>query len=261
MKIGVCRGLDDFDGMKAAAGYVDYWEIGFGALADYDDEKFELCKKTLSENGIGCIAANCFIPGKFKLTGENVDYGDVCEYLDKGFDRAGKLGIKKVVFGSGGARSFPEAFSKEKAEEQLAYFLKELVAPRAEKAGCIVVTEPLRFCESNIIHTVFDAVKLARKVDESNIASLADLYHVYGNNDDLDGIENFKNEVCHAHIAEPVNRRYPSENDSEEVKNMYKRFFSTLEKAGCDTCSIEGRTDDFENDIKAATAFLREILR
>lgn len=261
MKIGVCRGLDDFEGMKVASGYVDYWEIGFGALADYDEEKFELCKKTLEENGIACIAANCFIPGKFKLTGENIDYGDVCQYLDKGFERAKILGIKKVVFGSGGARSFPENFPKERAEEQLAYFLSEFVAPRAEKAGCVVVTEPLRFCESNIVHTVFDAVKLARKVNNKNIASLADLYHVYGNNDDLEGIGNFKNEVCHAHIAEPVNRRYPSEFDSDEAKNMYKNFFSALEKAGCDTCSIEGRTDDFENDIKTATAFLRGILR
>lgn len=122
------------------------------------------------------------------------------------------------------------------------------------------MTEPLRFCESNIIHMVSDAVKLARKVDDSNIASLADLYHVYGNDDDLEGIASFKNEVRHAHIAEPVNRRYPSENDSDEAKNMYKNFFSALEKAGCDTCSIEGRTDDFENDIKTATAFLRGIL-
>ena len=41
MKIGVCRGLDDFDAMKAASVVgLDYWETGFGCLANFDDEKF-----------------------------------------------------------------------------------------------------------------------------------------------------------------------------------------------------------------------------
>ena len=40
MKIGVCRGLDDFDAMKAASVVgLDYWETGFGCLANFNDEK------------------------------------------------------------------------------------------------------------------------------------------------------------------------------------------------------------------------------
>ena len=50
--------------------------------------------------------------------GENVDYAGITAYLDKGFERAKALGVKKVVFGSGGARSFPEGYSFEKGDGQ-----------------------------------------------------------------------------------------------------------------------------------------------
>ena len=39
MKIGVCRGLDDFAAMKSAkSAGVDYLETGFGCLAEFSDE-------------------------------------------------------------------------------------------------------------------------------------------------------------------------------------------------------------------------------
>lgn len=259
MKIGVCRGLDDFEGMKAAAGIVDYWETGFGALSDYTDSKFEECKAALKALAIPCIASNGFIPGRLKIVGENVDYPALCDYLDRGFERAKSLGVKKVVFGSGAARNCPDDFSPEKAEEQLVYFLSEYAAVRAEKSGCIIVMEPLRFAESNMIHTVSDGVNIALKSQRSNVFGLADLYHVYGNGDSISGIAEFKGKVCHAHIAEPERRRYPSCADSDVTKSMYRDFLSVLKEVGCDTCSVEARTDDFAADIKAAVALLKEI--
>ena len=75
MKFGVCRGLDDFSAMKAAkeAG-ADYFETGFGCLANYDDEKFNEGKAMLDSLGLPCYAANGFIPGDMPIVGEEVDY-------------------------------------------------------------------------------------------------------------------------------------------------------------------------------------------
>lgn len=261
MKFGVCRGLDDFDSIKIASEIgLDYYECGFGSLANYDDEKIKGCKDYLNENNLPCLVANGFIPGNLKVVGDSIDYGALTEYLDKGFERAKAIGVKKIVFGSGAARSFPEGFSLDKAKEQLAYFLSEYAAPKAEKAGCIIVMEPLRFCESSMIHTVADGIEIAHMSGKKNVAGLADLYHVYGNNDSIEGIGEFKGELLHSHIAEPEKRLYPSTKDSEDVIATYKKFFSALKQAGCETCSVEARTDDFANNIADALAFLKTLV-
>ena len=261
MKIGVCRGLDDFISIKAAAqAGVDYFECGFGSLVNFDDEKINACKAFLEDNSLPCIAANGFLPGDLKVVGDSVDYNALEAYLDKGFERAKLLGVKKVVFGSGAARSFPEGFNSERAKDQVAYFLKEYAAPRAEKAGCTIVMEPLRFCESSMIYTVEDGIEIARMSGKANVGGLADLYHVYGNNDSIEGIAGFKSELLHAHIAEPEKRVYPSLNDSDDVIELYKSFFDSLKKAGCDTCSIEARTEDFSQDIISALAIIKKLV-
>ncbi len=261
MKFGVCRGLDDFESIKfASENGIDYYECGFGSLAKFDDEKFNDCKNYLRENNLPCLAANGFIPGELKVVGDSIDYGALTEYLDKGFERAKNLGVKKVVFGSGGARSFPKGYSFEKAKEQLAFFLSEYAAPKAEKAGCIIVMEPLRFCESSMIHTVADGIEIARMSGKSNVAGLADLYHVYGNKDSIDGIADFKGELLHSHIAEPEKRAYPSTKDCEGVVEIYKKFFTSLKVAGCETCSIEARTNNFKTDIADALAILKALI-
>ena len=261
MKFGVCRGLDDFESIKIASEIgIDYYECGFGSLANYDDEKFNECKAFLNENNLPCLAANGFIPGNLKVVGDSIDYGALTEYLDKGFERAKLLGVKKIVFGSGAARSFPEVFPFEKAKEQLAYFLSEYAAPKAEKAGCIIVMEPLRFGETSMIHTVADGIEIAKMSGKKNVAGLADLYHVYGNNDSIKDISEFKGEILHSHIAEPEKRIYPSTKDNEEVVGIYKNFFDALKAAGCETCSVEAHTDDFKTDIADALAILKTLV-
>lgn len=260
MKFGVCRGLDDFDAIKAAkkAG-VDYFECGFGNLATYDDEKFKQCKDLLESLDFKCIAANGFIPGNLKLVGDSVDYDALGEYLDKGFERAEALGVKKIVLGSGAARSFEEGYSFDKAKEQLAFFLSEYASPRAKKTNSIIVLEPLRFQESTMIHTVADGVEIAKMSGADNVFGLADLYHVYGNNDSISGMYEFRNLVRHAHIAEPVDRKYPSKNDDELKIYIYTEFLRTLKAIGCDTCSIEARTDNFEEDIFNAISLVKSL--
>ena len=260
MKFGICRGLDDFEAIACGARVgADYLETGFGCLANYNEEKFNECKDFLEKSGLKCVAANSFIPGDMALVGEQVDYCKITAYLDKGFERASVLGVEKIVLGSGKARSFIEGFSLEKANEQILYFLKELASPRAEKIGASIVLEPLRFCESSMIHTVADGVKVAELSGAENVFGLADLYHVYGNNDSVSGMREFKNKVIHSHIAEPIKRLYPKATDNEEVIYIYREFLSTLEAIGCETCSIEAHTDDFCKDVQESISFLKSL--
>lgn len=261
MKIGTCRGLDDFEAIKSAAeAGVDYYECGFGNLVNIDEEKFQKAKALLEGNKLPVLVANGFIPGDMKVVGDNVDYEKLNEYLDKGFKRAKDLNVKFIVFGSGAARSYPDGFSHEKAKEQLAFFLKEYAAPKAEEAGCTIVMEPLRFGESKMIHTVKDGIEIGELCGKENVLGLADLYHVYGNDDKFDEIASFKGKLRHSHIAEPVNRTYPMDTDSDVSKEIYKGFISAIKSAGCETVSIEAHTDDYANDIKKSVEFLRKII-
>ena len=111
-----------------------------------------------------------------------------------------------------------------------------------------------------MIYTVSDGVEIARLSGKNNVGGLADLYHVYGNNDSISGIADFKGELLHAHIAEPEKRVYPSLNDHEEIVEIYKSFFDALKKAGCETCSVEARTEDFSQDIASALAIIKKIV-
>ena len=48
--------------------------------------------------------------------------------------------------------------------------------------------------------------------------------------------------------------------DGEEVIAIYKKFFDALKIAGCETCSVEARTDDFKADIADALAILKTLI-
>lgn len=260
MKFGVCRGLDDYKSLECAKKIgIDYLEARFSCLVDFDDYKFNEAKKVLESLDLPCLSSNGFIPGEMKIVGESVDYGLITEYVEKGFDRAAQLGIKKIVFGSGAARSFTEGFPLEKAKEQMAKVLSDIVSPRAKKFGAVITIEPLRFNETSMIHTVSQGVEIAEMCGCDNVFALADLYHVYGNNDDINDFTNFKGKIRHAHIAEPVKRGYPCGDMADEIKAICKKFVDTLWAVGCDTCSIEARTEDFEKDILKAVPFLKSL--
>lgn len=261
MKLGACLGWNDFSKYEIAKkSGLDFGETDFADIANATEEDFsEFCKK-IKELDFPVLCANHFLPGDFKVVGENIDSEALTNFLEKGFERAQKLGIEKVVFGSGKARSFDENYTLEKASVDLEGFLKNIVAPIATKYDVDVVIEPLSFHETSMIHTVKDGVYFAEKVAFNHVYGLADLFHVYNNNDNIDGIAEFKGKIKHAHIAEVKTRVYPNKNAEEDVNEIYAQFFNALRKAGCETCSIEGHTSDLEKDLPEAIEVLKEMM-
>lgn len=254
MKFGACIGFNPEEIKMAAEFGFDYLEAGFAFFAKGSDEDMEAYYKCLEENGIKCEASNCFIPGDLKVTGENVDYDALKTHIEKGMSRGVKAGLKTVVFGSGGARNIPEGFPYNKAAKQIAYFLKEIVAPIAEKYDITVVVEPL--CDSNVINTVKEGCIFASMAESDNVKGLADSFHMYTFGDKFENIKDVKGFLGHAHIAEPTDRVYPYENDGAD----YKSFLEALIFAGCPRCSIEARCDDFSKQGPVALKILKESL-
>lgn len=256
MKFGMCvqNPQIDFIDEIAALGY-EYIEGRFNLFTDCDEELVEKMRAALEKNNIKCEACNCFIPGNMKLTGSDVDEDALRAHIEKGMSGASKLGCKIVVFGSGGARNIPEDMKREDGEEQIIHFLRDIVAPIAEKYDITVVTEPLRSSETNVLNTVHEAVAMAEKVKCKNIASLGDLYHMYAENEDPESLSAFVGKVKHCHIADVTDRSYPFIGDEYD----YKRFIDVMKKIGCERCSVEGRTDDYIADSKKAIELLKSL--
>lgn len=254
MKLGVCTGIENIKIAEKCG--CDYIELNFTILADMSDDEFIDVKNRAQETSLPIYAANCFIPARFSLTGKDADLKEIPTYVKKGMERCKVLGIKRVVFGSGDARMVPEGYTQDKAYAQLKDFLL-LVEPIAKACDVIIAIEPLGYSECNIINLVSDGVKLADMVRHASIGSLADLYHMGKNGERMTEISTAMETMEHVHIAHPVTRNFPTKSDGYD----YVDFFDNLnEIAYIGGVSIEGSTEDFENDLCASIKYLRTFI-
>ena len=256
MKFGVCIGCDpERIGISKKIGF-DYVESGFSLLAEAEnDAKYDDFLRLTKEYDIPCLSVNCFLPGSLKVTGPDADPVALKAYVERGMRRGAALGVKKVVFGSAGARNIPEGFPFDAAMRQIFSFLKDIVSPLAERFGITVVIEPLSPKDTNVIRTLREGAEIVAAVNEPNILLLGDLYHMYNVNEHEADVRMMKGLLKHAHIAQPQNRIYPAPGDDYD----YAAFIAALEFAGCETCSVEARTDDFAADAAKAIAALHGV--
>ena len=256
MKIGVCCGTD-VEKIKyiKALGY-EQVESHCQEIVRADDERIEAIIAT----GLPVIAANCFIA--LRVVGEEKDETAIKEYLETLFSKAKRLGLEYLVFGSSAARRIPEGMSLERGRAEIVDFLENLVVPVAEKYDIPVAIEPLRPEECNAINTVDDGVEIAKKVGSPYIKVLADVAHMFVQNEDLTKLADYKGYMIHAHTSNPApapdsgrKRIYPTVDDAFSQAE----FFAQLKAAGVETCSIEAEVIDFKEDAKKAFEVLKDL--
>lgn len=256
MKFGVCAGTD-VEKMKyiKALGY-DYAESHCQEIVRADKEKLDAMKAT----GLPVVAANCFIG--MRIVGEEKNETEIKEYIETLFEKASYLGLKYLVFGSSAARRIPEGMSLEDGRAEIVDFLKNLVVPVAEKYNLPVAIEPLRPEECNAVNTISDGVEIARKVGSPLVKVLADVAHMYVQNEDMDILSDYNGWIVHAHTSNPdpdpslgKKRTYPRIGDEFSQAT----FVNALKAVGVEHCSIEADVIDFESDAKNAYEVLKEL--
>ena len=234
----------------------DFAELTVGSVADLSSDEFEEVKKLLADYSISVPAFNCFIPGNIPLTGEEVSYEKIEEYLQLVMKRMGEMGGKYVVFGSGSARKVPEGFSRNKAIIQLENFLK-MCNKYGKKHDIIIAIEHLNKKETNIINSVKEGYELAKKINLPHIKVLADSYHMFEESESFDILEEVNNDLVHVHIADK-DRKYPGEIVDQGVD--FEKFFKTLKSIGYDeNISLECSFSDFEEDSKNSLDYIRKV--
>jgi len=252
VKIGRCVGVEGLAETKAA-GY-DYAELGVSAIAKLSDEKLDEALATHRQVGLPTPVANLFIPGEVKLTGPKADPDKQMEYLRKALERIARFGVKLIVLGSSGARNYPTDFPRDEAWKQLVDFGKRL-APEAEKHGIVILVEPLRKQESNIINTAAEGLEWVKQVDHPSFQLMVDFYHLAIEQEDPEIIVKAKDHIKHFHFANPKGRVFPL--DASEYD--YARFFEKVREIGFHgMLSVEASPKNgFAQDGPRTAAFLR----
>ncbi len=251
VRIGYCGRVTDVTAVKAAG--FDYMELRTTEVAALSDADYESLAAELKRLALPVPAANYFLPAEIKVTGPSIDKNRQMEYLDKALDRVSRLGVRLIVFGSGGARQVPEGFSKEEAFEQLVDFGKR-AGTAAVARNITIAIEPLRHEESNIINNTAEALAWVEAVNDPNIQLMIDYYHFSVEKEDPAIIAKVKDHLRHLHMANPNNRVMPL----SWTEYDYAPFFATLRRIEYDKLiSLEASSHDLQADGPRSIQLLR----
>ena len=256
IQFGICNPLANHE--LAAAGGCDYLETSVSELLPLipndDSPEVEVRMAEFAATALPVKAFAGFIPADLKVTGPEVQWGQLSTYLDTALRRASQVGAGIVVWGSGYSRHVPNGFARDAAEEQVVRFL-HLAGHWAEQHGVTIAIEPLNTKESNIVNSVSEGVNFAERAAHPRIRVLADFYHMQEEDEPTDVISRFGPWLSHMHTAD-TGRLYAGSGDYP-----YADFVAEINKAGYQgMLSVECRWgEDLAGEIKASMDYLKSL--
>jgi len=236
MLFGACRPTKDAK-LMASVGY-DFVECGVAAAfaPDKDGEWWKKQKEELLSLPIPLRSCNGFLPGSFRLTGPKADHEPALRYGETALRRAEEIGLKTVVFGSGGARNVPGDFTLgnrpdiDKGVGQFTSFCRELCRRTADLKGVVVVIEPLRPNESNIVNFVWQGVQICEDVKSPRLCQLADIYHMMAGRESAESIVKAGALLRHCHVGSYGTRDFPGADPA--TTGRLRPYFDALKAIG-----------------------------
>ncbi len=248
MKIGCCAPADRAAEVRDLG--FDYIEVNATEIGRMTPEAFATCAAELKALGIPALSANCLFPGETDLYGSP---DRVAAWLQCVMPRLAALGVRTVVFGSGGARKRPDAMPYAAAFRSLTRTAR-LIGDCAKAYGITVAVEPLHFLETNMINCLAEGAALAAAAEHPNVSLLADTYHMARNGEDPGEIVRAGG-VRHVHVALREGRRWPVEADE-----YHAAVIAALKETGYDGCiSVEGNSGDWAGDAPRCLRTLRAL--
>lgn len=254
MQFGICTAVENSEAVKNVGwDFVEENVQGFlqGTLPDHEwaGEKRAAAAK------LPILAANGLVPGAMKITGPDVSPEKLKAYMTNVCRRAGKVGMKRLVFGSGAARQVPEGFDRKRAREQILDFLR-MCAPLAQESNVMIVVEHLNSKECNIITTLAEELEYVKTINHPNIRCLADSWHFWLENESLDTLREAMPFLHHVHVADKDGRVAPGEAGTSD----YRPFFKVLKQGGYKGgISVEASNfTDYVHTAPRVLAFLKQ---
>ena len=253
MQFGICTSVDN-SALAHAAGW-DFIEENCQNILQglVEDDAQWTGRQRAAQSSLPVVSANVLLPGSLKVTGPEFDEDALATYLHRAVERAKIIGIRTIVFGSGGSRNVPDGFDRTLAKSQLADFCAAL-AVIGGSSGIQFVVEHLRRQECNIINTVGEAMTYVLAVNQPSLRCLVDTYHLWSENESLDSVRDAMPWITHVHLADLEGRVAPGLSG----KSDYHPFFKILKAGGYDgLISVEALQFDVANDGERVLAFIK----
>lgn len=221
MKLGLCASVDKAAAAKAAG--FDYIEASVqGLLRAHDQQAGEwMGAAQAAGSELPIPAANLMVPASLKITGPDADPKALAQYMSVMLSRAQRVGIRTIVFGSGGARMVPDGFPKAKAYDQIVSFLSS-AAPIAFDRDIVIVIEPLNKTECNILNGIVESADIARRVNHPGVKLLWDTYHYWMDQQDFSELTKTVDLVHHVHLADLEGRVAPGLSGKSDYAPIFK---------------------------------------
>lgn len=267
---GACRSPEDAK-LMASVGYDFFeWNVASALGPDKDGEWWKKQKDLILSQPIPMRSCNGFLPGTFRLTGPKAEHGPALDYAETALRRAEEVGVKTIVFGSGGARNVPGDFTgpgeqRPKLEEgtaQYTDFCRKLCARVADLKTVAVVIEPLRPNESNIINFVWQGVQICEDVASPRLCQLADIFHMMMGRESAESLVKAGPLLKHCHIASYGTRQFPG-SDPETVCRL-KPYFDALRTIGYTggvSCECGwGKAEDLAKNLETALKTMKGLV-
>lgn len=246
MKYGVCIGPER---IREAAGIgFDYAELGVSQIASMPEEEY----RQLLDSPIPLETFNLLFPASLHLLGGTPEQ-EIREYLTGALGRVRGLGGQLVVFGSGSARRVPEGMPFAEGFRRLVG-ITQLIGDVASSYNLSVAIEPLRYKETNMIHTLSEGCALSAMTDRPNVGLLADTIHFWDNGEPVYEIRVIR-DFMHIHFSSR-DRFAPI---PEEIP-LYREFYNALKDSGYDSrISMECGFRDFKSEAAVGLSVLKQL--
>lgn len=191
----------------------DYVEFPLMNFYEMSEIEFSKLVEAVDMHSLRGPAACNFFPGSVRLVGKGVDAKKISSYLEAVLPRCEALGIKKIILGSGPARTFGADQTKEEAKDQFEFILKEVILKKTKAFGMLVCIEPFERSSCNLIVSVLEGLEVVREVNDPGLMLMVDLCHMLSNGEPLSSLAESFPYIKHVHIAGP-DRMVPGDKDS-----------------------------------------------
>lgn len=250
MRFGVCVSSPEQLTVARTAG-LDYVEVPVARwVMESDADAFAQLRREF-DGAPPALAANVFLPASIRLVGPERDTDKALPYVHEAVRRLHQLGVRLLVFGSGGPRRIPDGYERPRGLDELADFCRS-IAPITEEAGITLVLEPLRRAESNVWNSVGEVATFIHDRELGGVRLLADLYHMQEDGEPLTAVIHHADLLAHTHVA--GRGRTPPAPDPELTAFLVNAGEARPEIS----CSIECRWSDFAAELGPAVRTVRD---
>jgi sugar phosphate isomerase/epimerase len=251
LAIGCCAGPADLRALETTPG-LDFIELPVATALMGSPGEFAQLVAAMEGSPLAARAVNVFLPGTLKVVGQDLRPDQLSDYAEAALERARRLGVALLVFGSGASRIVPPGFPHERALDQFEAAVR-LVNEQASSRGMTLAVEPLHSEETNLLNSVREAAAFVRQRRLDGVRLVADLWHMECEGEELDVLDGLGDLVAHAHVA-ATERRAPG-----QAVDRIEGFLRHLRQAGyAGACSIECRWLDLPAELPAAVARVRK---